>query len=294
MKLVCFRVRGEVRHGVLRDGVIHEIATDPEDRQAVSRILAAPNTAQETDRAFDPAEVTFLPPIPAPGKIFCVATNFREPANAGKPLPEHPLLFTRFADSLVGHDQPLRKPDESQCYDFEGELAAVIGRPGFCIPRDRAQDHIAGYACFNDGSVRDWQKHSTQFTPGKNFLASGSFGPALVTPDEFGDFGTLRLETRVNGEVMQSISMAAMIFDVAWLVAYISTFAPLAPGDVIITGTPSGFGSSRKPQCFLAPGDVVEVEISGLGLLRNRVEAAKNFVTENNFENSCHRQIIAV
>lgn len=279
MRLVCFRMHGEVRHGILRDGAIREIATAPEDRQAVSRLLDAPETAQETGRAFDPAEVALLPPIPAPGKIFCVATNFREPANAGRPLPGHPLLFVRFADSLVGHDQPLRKPDESECYDFEGELAAVIGRPGFRIPRDRAQEHIAGYACFNDGSVRDWQKHSTQFTPGKNFLASGSFGPALVTPDELGDFAALRLETRVNGEVMQSIGMEAMIFDIAWLVAYVSTFAPLAPGDVIVTGTPSGFGSSRNPPRFLAPGDVVEVEIPGLGLLRNRVEAARSFVT---------------
>ncbi len=253
--------------------MLHEIACNPHDPAAISRLLADPAATPATGTVFDPDRVDWLPPVVAPGKIFCVATNFREPANANKPMPDYPLLFTRFSDSLVGHGKPLKKPAVSAQYDFEGELALIICRPGFRIPQAEAMRHVAGYACFNDGSLRDWQKHSSQFTPGKNFFASGSFGPALVTIDEIADFAALRLETRLNGKVMQSIGMDAMIFSPAWLIAYVSTFTPLAPGDVIVTGTPSGFGSSRVPQCFLAPGDEVEVEISGIGLLRNRVEA---------------------
>lgn len=216
-------------------------------------------------------EIRLLPPIPDPEKIFCVATNFREPASEGKPLPDYPLLFTRFADSLTGHESPLVKPDVSDRFDFEGEVAVVIGKPGRRIPREVAMSHVAGYACFNDGSARDWQKHSSQFTPGKNFYRSGSFGPWMVTADEIPDPSVLALETRVNGVVKQAISLDRFIFDVPWLIAYISTFAPLATGDVIVTGTPSGFGSSRQPQEFLSPGDIIEVVVPGIGTLRNRV-----------------------
>jgi len=211
--------------------------------------------------------VRLLPPIAAPGKILCVATNFRE----GKPDPEFPLTFTRFADTIVGHGEPLLKPAVSQKYDYEGELAVIIGKPGHKIAREQALDHVAGYSCFNDGSVRDWQKHSSQFIPGKNFHRSGSMGPWLTTADEIDDFAAIELRTRVNGVVKQDISMARMIFDVAWLVSYFSTFTPLAPGDVIATGTPSGFGSTRTPPEFLVDGDRVDVEISGLGTLTNIV-----------------------
>lgn len=215
--------------------------------------------------------VHLLPVVPDPGKIFCIATNFHEPAREGKPLPEYPLLFTRFASSVTGHGAVLEKPSVSAQYDFEGEVAVIIGRPGDRILRENAMRHVAGYACFNDGSVRDWQKHSTQFTPGKNFRSSGAFGPWLVTADEIPDPSRLRLETRVNGIVKQAIGLDSFIFDIPWLIAYISTFSPLDAGDVIVTGTPSGFGSSRSPQEFLENGDVVEVEVSGIGVLRNRV-----------------------
>jgi 2-keto-4-pentenoate hydratase/2-oxohepta-3-ene-1,7-dioic acid hydratase in catechol pathway len=273
MRLVCFHAAQADRYGILREGKLHEIASNPRDPAAIGGLLANPAAAPTTGAIFDLDKVDWLPPVVAPGKIFCVATNFREPANIDKPLPDYPLLFTRFSDSLVGHGKPLQKPAVSAQYDFEGELALIIGRPGFRIPQAEAARHVAGYSCFNDGSLRDWQKHSSQFTPGKNFFSSGSFGPALVTTDEIADFAGLRLETRVNGKVMQSIGMGTMIFSPAWLIAYVSTFTPLAAGDVIVTGTPSGFGSSRTPQRFLSPGDEVEVEITGIGLLRNRVEA---------------------
>lgn len=277
MRLVCIRAEGRARHAVERADGLHEIAADPGDPQAVAALLQDPAAALPTGRVFDPARVDFLPPVLSPGKIFCVATNFREPTLPDRPAPEYPLLFTRFADTLVGHGQPLRKPDESDRHDFEGELAVVIGKPGFRITRESALAHVAGYSCFNDGSIRDWQKHSTQFTPGKNFFASGSFGPALVTADGI-DPAALRLTTRMNGVVMQQIGMDRMIFGIDWLIAYVSAFAPLAPGDVIVTGTPTGFGSSRTPPRFLTPGDVVEVEITGIGTLRNAVVAANDFV----------------
>lgn len=217
------------------------------------------------------ADVTLLPPVPNPSKIFCVAVNFHEPARAGKPVPEYPLLFTRIPEGQVGHEAAILKPAVSEMFDFEGEMAVVIGRAGRQIAREDALQHVAGFSCFNDGSVRDWQKHSTQFTPGKNFMSSGAFGPWLVTADEIADWRELNLITRVNGVQKQAISMRDMIFDVPWLIAYCSTFAPLQPGDVIVTGTPSGFGSSRDPAEFLAPGDLIEIEISGIGVLRNEV-----------------------
>ncbi|CAH1652013.1 5-carboxymethyl-2-hydroxymuconate isomerase [Hyphomicrobiales bacterium] len=217
------------------------------------------------------SEVRLLPPIPAPGKIFCVATNFHEPSRQGKPAPDYPLLFTRYPDTLVGHGQPLCKPPTSSRFDFEGEVAVVIGKAGFQIPPAEAMAHVGGYACFNDGSVRDWQKHSSQFTPGKNFVRSGSFGPWLVTADAVAAPSGLTLETRVNGVLKQAIGLDRFIFDIPWLIAYISTFSPLAPGDVIATGTPSGFGSTREPPEFLQAGDIIEVAVPGIGTLSNPV-----------------------
>jgi 2-keto-4-pentenoate hydratase/2-oxohepta-3-ene-1,7-dioic acid hydratase in catechol pathway len=214
------------------------------------------------------ADVALLPPIPNPGNIFCIATNFHED---GKPVPEFPLLFMRHAEAQTGHECPIMKPAVSEKLDFEGELAVIVGKSGYKIPRAHAMEHVAGYACFNEGSVRDWQKHSTQFTPGKNFRHSGAFGPWMVCTQEIPDPSRLVLSASVNGEVKQSIGIDRMIFDIPYLIAYISTFAPLHPGDVIVTGTPSGFGSSRNPPEFLSVGDRVEVEISGIGILRNMV-----------------------
>lgn len=270
MRLASFEHAGERGYGAVRAGRIIRL-----DQTAGAAPTLAGYIAQHcgawpalpADEGIPLDAVRLLPPIPQPGKILCVATNFRE----GKPDPEYPLVFTRFAETLVGHGDDLLKPAVSDRYDFEGELAVVIGKPGHKIPRESALDHVAGYTCFNDGSVRDWQKHSTQFTPGKNFYRSGSMGPFLVTPDEVADFAAIDLQTRVNGLVKQQISMRSMIFDVAWLIAYFSTFTPLAVGDIIATGTPSGFGSTRIPPEFLAEGDRIDVEISGIGTLSNTV-----------------------
>lgn len=270
MKLVSFAMDTEEGYGALIDGGIARLDTLPGAPSDMQAFLAAyhagwPPVPSGNEIPLD--AVRLLPPVTKPGKILCVASNFRE----GKPEPDYPLTFTRFAESLTGHGEPILKPAVSDKYDFEGELAVVIGKAGHKIRREEAMDHVVGYGCFNDGSARDWQKHSTQFTPGKNFFRSGSFGPWIVTADEVPDIGVLTLQTRVNGVIKQEISMSKMIFDVAWLVSYFSTFTPLSPGDVIATGTPSGFGSTRNPPEFLTEGDVVEVDIPGIGMLRNPV-----------------------
>lgn len=218
--------------------------------------------------------VRLLPPVPQPGKILCVATNFIEPGQEDRPRPGYPLLFSRFADTVVGHGAALEMPVDSAQFDYEGELAVIIGKPGRHIAESEALEHVAGYTCFNDGTARDWQKHSSQFTAGKNFYHSGSLGPWMVCRDALPDLAQLQLQTRVNGVQTQAIGLDRMIFGLPWLIAYVSRFTPLAPGDVIATGTPTGFGSSRVPPQFLAEGDVIEVEISGLGILRNTVRRA--------------------
>lgn len=224
-------------------------------------------------RPVDPARVTVLPPISRPGKILCIGLNYYDHSiEAGFEVPEYPTVFSRFASSLIGHDASLVLPDVSCQLDFEGELAVVIGRGGRHIRTEDALDHVAGYSIFNDGSVRDFQMLSPQWTMGKNFDGTGAFGPVLVTPEALpsGARG-LRLETRLNGATVQSASTTEMIFDVATLISTVSVVLTLSPGDVIVTGTPSGVGFARKPPLFLKPGDVCEVEIEGIGVLRNPV-----------------------
>ncbi len=204
-------------------------------------------------------------------KILCVGVNYRPHiAEMGREVPDHPVVFTRFPASLVGDGEPLLRPQVSEQYDFEGELAVVIGRPARHVPREDALAYVAGYCCFMDGSVRDWQRHTSQFTPGKNFDRSGAIGP-MVAATDIPDPAVLELTTRVNGEAMQRGRVADLVFDVPTLIAYCSTFTELLPGDVIATGTPGGVGAARTPAVWLRSGDVVEVEIDGIGVLRNPV-----------------------
>lgn len=219
------------------------------------------------------AEADFLPPIPNPGKVICVGKNYAaHAAESGHKPAAFPNLFARFADTLVGHGHPLVKPLLSSRLDFEGELAVIIGRGGRHIPEAGALDHVAGYACFQDGSLRDFQfDHS--LLAGKNFASTGGFGPVLTTADEVGDPQRLEVVTRLNGETVQHGHTRDMIFGCAWVIAYISGFIGLEPGDVIATGTPDGVGFARQPPLWLKAGDAVEVEIPGVGLLRNAVVA---------------------
>lgn len=218
------------------------------------------------------SDLVLLPVIPNPGKILCVGLNYATHVKeTGREQKEHPTIFTRWADTLVADGQPLVRPRETDRFDYEGELAIIIGKGGRRIPRDRASDHIAGFSCFNDGSARDWQRHNIQFTPGKNFPATGGFGPALVTLDEISDLMSEHVVTRLNGTVVQDQPIADMIWDIGAIIEYCSTFTELQPGDVIATGTPGGVGDKREPPLYMADGDLVEVEIGTVGKLTNRV-----------------------
>jgi 2-keto-4-pentenoate hydratase/2-oxohepta-3-ene-1,7-dioic acid hydratase in catechol pathway len=216
--------------------------------------------------------VEWLPVVPNPGKIICVGLNYEEHRKeTGRSRAGFPAIFTRFASSQAGHLTPVPLSHLSTQLDYEGELAVVVGRRGRYIPARDALAYVAGYSCYNDISVRDWQYHTHQFSPGKNFPGTGAFGPWLVTPDELGPYETLRLETRVNGTVVQSATFEQMIFGVPQLIEYCSSFTQLEPGDVIITGTPGGIGAKRQPPLWLKPGDVTEVAIERIGTLRNTI-----------------------
>jgi 2-keto-4-pentenoate hydratase/2-oxohepta-3-ene-1,7-dioic acid hydratase in catechol pathway len=281
MRLVSFEHDGHAGFGVAAGaGIVDASARLPGRPRGLREALAAGGLAELERLArvqpdFAVGDVVFAPPIPdAAAKLLCVGINYRPHIKEmGRERPERPVLFVRFGDSIVGHEQPLLKPRESEQFDYEGELAVVIGKRARRVSKDRALDYVAGFSCFNDGSVRDFQRHSQQFTPGKNFHASGSFGPWFVTADEISDVRDLTLTTRVNGAVMQHESVGELCFDVPQLIEYCSTWAQLEPGDVIVTGTPGGVGAGRKPPVWLQPGDTVEVEISKIGVLRNPVIA---------------------
>jgi len=224
-------------------------------------------------RRFSKDAIKFLPPLTRPGKIICVGLNYSaHTKESGYEQPEYPTLFPRFTSSLIGHGAALVKPRISDTLDFEGELAVIIGKYGRHIPRKVALEHVAGYALFNDGSVREYQFKSPQWTVGKNFDGTGAFGPEFVTADELpaGASG-LKIETRLNGETMQSSNTELMVFNVVDLISIISEAISLSPGDVIVTGTPSGIGHSREPKLYMKQGDICEVEIEGLGILRNPI-----------------------
>jgi 2-keto-4-pentenoate hydratase/2-oxohepta-3-ene-1,7-dioic acid hydratase in catechol pathway len=280
MRLVSFERKGTPGFGIVAgDGVVDAAARLAGKPASLRRALAAGALAELERMAsrspdFGLDEIAFAPVIPDAAKVLCVGINYLPHIKEmGRERPERPVLFVRFGDSIVGHGQPLLRPRESEQLDYEGELAVVIGKRARRVSREHALDYVAGYSCFNDGSVRDYQRHSPQFTPGKNFHASGAFGPWLVTTDEIADPRKLMLTTRLNGTEMQHESVGELCFDVPQLIEYCSSFAQLEPGDVIVTGTPGGVGAGRKPPVWMKPGDTVEVEIGGIGTLRNPVAA---------------------
>ncbi len=279
MKLASFIHAGQPRYGqVLAERFLLPpagfLARHP-DLLSVLRAQALGELEQALQAgavSVDAAQTRALPVIPNPGKLICVGLNYKtHVAETRRADSEHPSLFLRFNDSLAADGDELLRPAFSERFDWEGELAFVIGRGGRHIAKEDAFDHIAGYACFNDVSVRDWQRHTHQFTPGKNFPGTAPFGPWLVTRDEVADVRSLALQTRLNGSVVQQASLGDLIFDIPTIVAYVSRFTPLSPGDVIATGTPGGVGDRREPPLYMKHGDVVEVEITGLGVLRNRI-----------------------
>jgi 2-keto-4-pentenoate hydratase/2-oxohepta-3-ene-1,7-dioic acid hydratase in catechol pathway len=280
MKLLSFHIEGRASYGLLRGDEIVDLGRRLADRAPTLKALIAVEgwQAEASRYATAPADhrlrdVRLLPVIPQPQTIACVGHNYEEHRLETQRDPTaHPSIFFRHPESLQGSGEPLLRPLESTQLDYEGELAVVIGKAGRRIGEADAWAHIAGVACFNDGSVRDWQHHTRQFGPGKNFAGTAGFGPCLVTLDELPADRVVELRTRVNGQVVQQAKTDQMIFPIPRLVAYVSTFMTLVPGDVIVTGTPGGVGVKRVPPLWLKPGDEVEVEISNVGLLRNPIE----------------------
>ncbi|MBU0927398.1 MAG: fumarylacetoacetate hydrolase family protein [Spirochaetes bacterium] len=249
-------------------GSLDELLASGADLRAVGEALSSAPLV-------DAASVRFSPPVRRPSKIVCIGLNYRaHSAETGLGEPGYPAIFARFPSTLVGHGQAILRPAVSQELDYEAELAVVIGRRCKGAPAERALEYVAGYSAFNEASIRDYQMRTSQWTVGKNFDGTGAFGPCLVTPDELppGAAG-LSIRTRLNGTLVQDGNTADMVFGVAALVATLAEVMTLEPGDVIVTGTPSGVGMSRKPPLYMRPGDVCEVEIEGIGILRNPVEA---------------------
>lgn len=279
MKLISFEHQGRATYGAVVGNDVWDLgaALGPQapdlkslianDMQAAAAALVA---QQPSTLKFD--QLSLLPVVPNPGKILCIGLNYAEHVReTGKTVTESPVIFMRLNDSQVAHGQDIVRPPESSRLDYEGEIAIVIGKGGRRISEEDAWDHIAGYSCYNDGSIRDWQVATSQWGPGKNFWRTGGFGPWLVTADEIAPNQNMTLTTRLNGQVMQQATTDMMIHSIPRQIAYISTFIPLEAGDVIVTGTPGGVGNKRSPQVFMQPGDVVEIEVDALGILRNGI-----------------------
>jgi 2-keto-4-pentenoate hydratase/2-oxohepta-3-ene-1,7-dioic acid hydratase in catechol pathway len=274
MKLASYRFDGEDTYGVVvGDRVVtlgsrdHPTLRDALAGGALGELRAA--TAGKTpDRKL--ADITWLPVIPNPAKILCVGINYKSHAEeTGRDTMANPQMFLRLTNTLVGHDGEMIRPRVSTHFDFEGELAAIIGKGGRHIKESNALAHVAGYTCFVDGSVRDYQKHSV--TSGKNFIGTGPLGPWLATSDEIPDPTKLTLTTRLNGQEMQRSGTDMLIYSIPKIISYVSDFTPLEPGDIIATGTPAGVGHRRNPPVWMKAGDVLEVEITGIGTLRSRI-----------------------
>jgi 2-keto-4-pentenoate hydratase/2-oxohepta-3-ene-1,7-dioic acid hydratase in catechol pathway len=282
MKLVSYERNGQASFGAVvgEDGVVdlrQALGGRYADLQALiaaDAVATAATAAQGKAAEFRLGDVTLLPVIPHPGKIWCCGLNYGEHVReTNREVTEQPTFFLRVADSQVGHDQPILCPPESTQVDYEAEIAVIIGRPGRRIAEADVAQHIAGYACYNDGSIRDWQKHTSQWVPGKNFWRTGGFGPWMVTADEIPFGSVMRLQTVLNGQVLQDATTEMMIHSIAKQIAYVSTIAPLQPGDVIVTGTPGGVGARRSPPVWMTPGDVCEIVVDRIGTLRNPIAA---------------------
>ncbi|MCA1468661.1 fumarylacetoacetate hydrolase family protein [Bradyrhizobium sp. IC3195] len=281
-RLATYSVKGDVSYGaVLEGGIVDLSARHARDYPTLREVIAAGKlisfaeeaAGRKPDHAL--TEITWLPPVPAPEKIICIGVNYPD-RNAeykdGQEAPKYPSMFMRSPRSFVGHDTPLVRPRASAQLDYEGEIVLVIGKPGRHIPESTALDHIAALTLCNEGSVRDWLRHAKfNVTQGKNFDSSGSLGPWLVPYTRESQVADIRLTTHVNGELRQDDRTNRLMFSLRYLLNYISTFATLVPGDIIVTGTPTGAGARFDPPRYLKPGDIVEVEAEGIGRLRNGV-----------------------
>ena len=278
MKLISYRRGLRAHFGIVTDGGVVELTDKVAGAADLATLLADPHllaqarqlAAGKADYPFD--SVALEPVIPKPGKVVCVGINYVEHAHeAGRKIGQYPVIFQRYSETLIAHGAPLLRPKASSQFDFEAELAVVIGKGGAHIDPANAMEHVAGYTCFNDASVRDWQFHTHQYGMGKNFAGTGALGPWLVTSDEIANYRDLTVTGRLNGEQLQSGKLSELAFDIPALIAYISQALPWNPGDILATGTPSGIGFKRTPPIFLEAGGVFEVTIAGIGTLSNPV-----------------------
>ncbi len=277
MRFISFQHEQTSSWGAVEDDRIVDlsgIAISLKTAISTSALPSQKSAIPDTAASFAINDVTLRAPIPEPGRILCVGQNYvAHRQEMGGRTSSYPLIFTRYHSSIVGHGEALIKPPESEQFDFEGELAVIIGKSGRRIPAEKALDHVAGYSCFMDGSMRDYQNHTTQYIPGKNFEQSGSCGPWMVSANEIPDPNAgLGLLTRLNDQIVQQTTTDLMLFDVPTVIAYLSTFTTLEPGDVIATGTPGGVGYKRTPQLFMQPGDKIEVEIEHVATLINTIK----------------------
>jgi len=279
MKFVSFLNQGVPSYGLVQGEHVLDLkplfgdrAPDLKTLIALDLLGAAAEAAGQHAATLRFSQLTLLPVIPNPNKIVCVGLNYGEHVReTGKQVTECPVLFLRTTESQVAHGQDIIRPPESHRLDYEGEIAIVIGRGGRRISEADSWSHIAGYSCYNDGSIRDWQVATSQWTPGKNFYRTGAFGPWMVSADEIAPDQQMTLVTRLNGQEMQRATTDMMIHSIPRQIAYISAFIPLEAGDVIVTGTPGGVGNKRTPPVFMKPGDVVEIDIDAIGVLRNGI-----------------------
>jgi len=281
MKLATFEVNGHTGYGIVKNDGIIDASSRLSIRFPDLRAVIFAGAVNELEHLATQATVDFsfekirlLKPILNPGKILCVGVNYPERAaeyNYSSDQPKYPSIFVRFPSSLVAQDEPILRPPESKQLDYEGEVALIVGRSGRRIGEKDALRHVAGYTICNEGTIRDWLRHGKfNVTPGKNFERTGALGPWIVTPDELGS-RPMRIITRVNNEIRQDDTTDRMIFSIPFLISYVSHFCTLEPGDILITGTPTGAGARFDPPRYLVPGDVVEIEVPGIGTLRNRV-----------------------
>lgn len=278
MKYISFSNRNIESFGVLTDEGVIDLKKRFDNKYKDLKSFLESKRVEELQIStetvdYQVEDITFLPVIPNPTKIVCVGLNYHEHVKeVGREESGYPIIFLRVPDSQVGHHEDMLLPEESTDFDYEGEIAVIIGKKGRRIAEKDAYDYIAGYSCYNDGSIRDWQLRTDQWGPGKNFDKTGAFGPWMVTRNDIKDGEALTLETRVNGEVRQKTTTDLLIFPIPKLISFISTFTTLNPGDVIVTGTPGGVALKRNPQVFLKEGDIVEIEVSKIGTLINKVK----------------------
>jgi 2-keto-4-pentenoate hydratase/2-oxohepta-3-ene-1,7-dioic acid hydratase in catechol pathway len=278
MRLASFRTAQGASYGIVTDRGIVDLRRYLGNQYPDLKSLITGNgfaaAAKQLSSPVDykDSDVSWLPVIPNPDRIICVGLNYQEHVvETGRDNTEQPAIFLRLPESQVGHRQPIVRPRESTHLDFEAEIAVIIGSAGRRISQKDAYRHVAGYSCYNDGSVRDWQRHTIQWTAGKNFAATGGFGPWMVTADEIPPGTKMTLSCRLNGQEMQRATTEQMIFKIPKIIEYVSTWTTLAPGDVLVTGTPGGVGARRNPPVWMKPGDTVEVEVDKVGVLVNTI-----------------------